>query len=230
MMRSGRQILGYVVRELRERVTAGVPPREVLSYIAGRTGDNERLAYTYLAEAFLQGNTFFFLLGPGPVDPTSTREVIDQLPDIFNEHKERWLPYPELRRVRDYLSFLEFARDEHVVVTVCGWRAGDEGYRLHGVYDVDSLEPVWSAKRGDKLRAAINRRLGDELVRFGPHDDWEHRNDRAMAGGLWGPQVPVMEFDAGGNVDNHLDVVSLATSEPYRRRWERLYPHHPVTP
>jgi hypothetical protein len=222
-------ILGYVVRRLREMRLGGASTGEMLAYLRERSGDDLMLPSRYLRAAFLQRtNVFFYILPPGPVD-TLTEETAAPYVD---EHRQDWEHqlFPELRRVRDYLSFLEFAKEEHLIVTVCGWRSGDEGYRLHGVYDADSLEPVWSAKRGEKLRAAINRRLGDELVRFGPHDDWEHRNDRAIAGDLWGPQAPVIEFDPEGRIENRLNLEALASSEPYRRRWERLYPHHPVTP
>ncbi|MDB4981378.1 MAG: hypothetical protein JWM82_2130, partial [Myxococcales bacterium] len=103
-----------------------------------------------------------------------------------------------------------------------------EGYRLHGVYDAKTYEPVWTAKRGEPLRAALNRRLGEELVRFGPHDQWERRNDPQIAGPLAGPQLPAIEFSQGGKMRNILSSKELAQEMPYSSRWSELYPDNPI--
>jgi hypothetical protein len=206
---------------------AGATAGEMVTYLEERTPRDHHLNSRYMRQAFCQTtNVFFYILPPGPIDEATNEGAVRYL----DEHRAEWevQRFPELPRLRDYVSFLELAKEEHLTVTVCGWMPGDEGYRLHGVYDADSGEPVWSGRRGEKLRAAINRRLGHELVRWGPHDDWEHRNDREVAGTLWGPQAPVIEFDHQGNIHNRLDLGALARSRPYRQHWARLYPHHPV--
>lgn len=225
------QILGHVIRTLREMAGSGEQANVILSYLRDRCGSNEHAPFRYLQEAFCQDNWFFFVIGPGvanfgSLDARKERAVLQRM----LEHRAEWegQRFPELPRVRDYFSFLEFARDERLMVTVCDVTPGTEEYRLHGVYDADSGEPVWSGRRGERLRAAINRRLGGELVRGGPHDDWEHRNDRAVAGSLWGPQAPVIEFNHQGQIRNYLTVADLARSWVHARHWDRLYPHHPV--
>lgn len=221
-------VLGHVVRTLREMVIRGERANAILGYLRDRCGTNDHLPFEYLRETFVQDNWFFFVIGPGVsrfgnLDAKTERMVQARL----IEHRDRWEKqrFPELPRVRDYFAFLEFARDERVTVTACDVPPGTEEYRLHGVYDADSGEPVWSGKRGEKLRGALNRRLGAELVRRGPHDDWEHRNDRDVAGSLWGPQAPAIAFDHQGGITNLLTLRDLARHQP---RWDQLYPHHPI--
>jgi hypothetical protein len=103
-----------------------------------------------------------------------------------------------------------------------------EGYRLHGVFDTKSYEPLWTGRRGENLRTALNRCLGSELVTCGPHDQWAHRNDQAIAGPWWGPQAPAIEFNNGKKIENLLSVRDLARSLPYGATWAELYPHHPL--
>jgi hypothetical protein len=223
-------VFGYVVRKIREMRASGTSPNEILQYVRSRCGQNDSLQYDYLNQAFLQGhrgNVFFFTIPPFSVlDPSSEQAAAK----LMDERKGEWTGalFPELPRVRDYFSFLELARDERLIVSVCGARDGANAYRLHGVYDADSGETAWSGKRGEQLRAALNRRLGAELVRFGPHDDWEHRNNPQVAGPLWGPQAPTIQFNPDGEITNYLRWQDMAQSWPYQRHWPRLYPHHEV--
>jgi hypothetical protein len=104
-----------------------------------------------------------------------------------------------------------------------------EPYRLHGVYERATNSQAWrGGGGGERLRAALNRCLGSELVRFGPHDDWMYRNDREVAGPSWGPQPPMIEFTPDGDIENYLTVEAMAKSSEYARRWSQLYPQHPV--
>lgn len=116
----------------------------------------------------------------------------------------------------------------YVLRDVDGFRL-HEPYRLHGVYREGSGgEAAWTAREGERLRALINRRLGDELVLFGPHDEWEHRNDPAIAGPYAGPLPPVIEFQSEQRIDNFVDTRRLADSWFYSSRWQQLYPGHPI--
>jgi len=308
-----RHVLGYVVRRMREMAVTGVPINEIIAYVRDRCGPDDHLQYDYLSAAFLQGNVFFFVVPPFSRLTDQAERSVAKL--VF-EHRAEWerQRFPEMMRVRDYFAFLQFAKEQKIVISVCaanpfagrfvgapgfgcydgasfvtsrevspnqGLIAADpnderlrvalntyaqpvsysdyvddlrsqgyrvlgpetgyviedstgrrlhEPYRLHGVYDADSGEPVWTSKRGERLRAGINRRLGNELVRFGPHDDWEHRNDRAIAGALCGPQLPVIKFGPQNEIDELLTVESMAGEWPYKRHWGRLYPDNPVNP
>jgi len=137
------------------------------------------------------------------------------------------------------LSYAEYARllaesGAHVLGSDAGYALVDdagrrfyEGYRLHGVYDAKTSEPVWTARRGEALRAALNRALGEDLVHGGPHDDWEHRNNSKLAGPWRGPQLPLIEFTAEGRIQNLLSQAELSRLQPYESRWAELYPVEP---
>jgi hypothetical protein len=284
-------------------------PSEIMAFLQEREGDDNFMPYGYLSAAFLQRGTFVYAFPPGPMDAEEERAFVD----LMMARRSEWevQAVPELMRLRDYLAFLQFAKDEDVVVTVRGANPasgqyirnkqfhcydGDlfvktrrsspnegliaadpqdtdlqasfakyshpisysqyvsmlsrrgyrvlgpgegyviedadgrrfyDGYRLHGVYDGSSHESAWTARRGEALRGKLNRLLGAELVRVGPHDDWEHRNERNMAGPLWGPQTPAIEFMPNQQIRNYLDVRGMARSWLHRRHWERLYPNHP---
>jgi hypothetical protein len=108
-----------------------------------------------------------------------------------------------------------------------GFRIHD-GYRLHGVYNQEN-ESAWTGKEGDRLRRSLNRHLGHELVRWGPHDDWQYRNDREIAGPLWGPLPPIMNFLPDGTIENYLTTRAMTSNcRFYEQRWSHLYPHHPT--
>lgn len=102
-----------------------------------------------------------------------------------------------------------------------------ESYRLHSVYDAQTYQPVWNQQTGERLREALNNQLGDELVKFGPHDEWEFRNDQKVAGPAWGPQLPAIQFDQKQSIQPVLTTVDLAQVFGIKQRWADLYPHHP---
>jgi hypothetical protein len=131
----------------------------------------------------------------------------------------------------DYVKALR-SRGLHVADAATGYVIQDEqghrfheSYRLHGVYHAKTNEPAWTSKTGETLRAALNRHLGAELVRWGPHDTWEFRNQPQIAGPLYGPQVPVLVFDHDQNIHERLAIGDLIRG-PYRFRWNELFPHH----
>jgi hypothetical protein len=212
-------ILGSVIRRLREMYLSGATAEAMMAYATARGGDSFG-GSRYLREAFCQKtNIFTYLLPPGPTDKNaeeSVRDVIEKTRDAWQSQR-----FPELMRLRDYFSFLEFARDEHLVITVCDAPPGAEEYRIHGVYDADSGEPAWSGRRGEKFRGALNRKLGRELVRRGPIDDGEP--PRA-------PEPPAISFNNKQEIRNLLDVRQLARAWPLSKHWSRLYPDHPVQP
>jgi hypothetical protein len=222
-------ILGPIVRQARSMRAGGASAGEVVAFLLRTTGKNDAYhLHDYLAEIFLQQKiAFMTTVSPRGINPAK-EDVVARLMD---QRQAEWLAQlgPTLPRARDYHAFLEIARDEKVIVTVCGFERESE-LLLHGVYDADSGQPAWSAKRGERLRGIINRRLGAELVRQGPHDDWEFRNDRHIAGSMYGPQAPTIEFTPAGDITNYVSWKDMARAWPYSRHWTRLYPNHPVSP
>ena len=135
----------------------------------------------------------------------------------------------------EYVNLLH-TRGLHVSSAAEGYLVADrqgqrfhESYRLHGVYRAKTHVPVWTSKTGENLRAALNRHLGAELVRWGPHDTWEFRNQARIAGPLFGPLLPVLAFNEDQHFEEKLIRRKLATG-PYRQRWDDLFPHHPPEP
>jgi hypothetical protein len=212
-------IFGFVIRRLRAMYLSGATAEALMAYVMERTGSPFHASH-YMRAAFCQkGNIFTYILPPGPTDEkieSGVREVIEKTRDEWQSQR-----FPELLRVRDYFSFLEFARDEHVDILVCDAPPGSAEYVLHGVYDADSGEPAWSGRRGEKFRADLNRRFGVEMVKVGPLDDWEKRRE---------PRLPVIGFHHDQHIRNYLDVRSLARHSPASKHWSRLYPDHPVQP
>jgi hypothetical protein len=114
--------------------------------------------------------------------------------------------------------------DQGYVVEDRAGRRLHEAYRLLGMYKVKTHEPAWTPADGERMRAALNRHLGRELVLSGPHDAWEYRNDRAVAGTLAGPLVPALEFDDNQYIRPILTAKELASLRPYEDRWSELFP------
>lgn len=99
------------------------------------------------------------------------------------------------------------------------------GYYLHGVYNKEGRSNAWTGSEGEKIRASLNRAMGQELVLFGPHDVWGRRLD-LDEGSLWrGPRPPVLFFLPDGSVEVRHDARSM---ELYYRYlgidWDSLYP------
>lgn len=118
--------------------------------------------------------------------------------------------------------------DQGYVVEDGAARRLHEGYRLLGVYSVTTGESAWTPADGERLRAAVNRHLGRELVLSGPIDAWEHRNDRRIEGAPVGPSLPALEFDANQYIRPILSFEELADLPFYRDRWREIFPDHPI--
>jgi hypothetical protein len=65
------------------------------------------------------------------------------------------------------------------------------GYCLHGVYSASNGSNAWTPAEGERIRAGLNRRLGEELVQCGPFDLWARRHQSQ-------PRFPILLFDAEG--------------------------------
>lgn len=99
------------------------------------------------------------------------------------------------------------------------------GYRLLGVYRESSGTSAWSGADGERMRWLLNRRMGEDLVQFGPHDDWDGRRLLEPDNPLRGPLAPALFFTPEGNVTVCFDAESI---ERYYRflkiDWDALYP------
>jgi hypothetical protein len=135
------------------------------------------------------------------------------------------LSYPDyVDRLRSKGIQVTGPEEGHALRAQDGWLLY-QGYRLHGVYSRADLGSMWTANSGDHLRAELNRRLGHDLIKAGPHDDWEFRNDREVAGPLSGPQPPVIEFQPGTKLLNLRSADEMRTLSPvYDNNWSDLYP------
>ncbi|HET7543472.1 MAG TPA: hypothetical protein VFK05_26545 [Polyangiaceae bacterium] len=301
------QILGTTIRQLRRMALGGASVEEIDAFLELRSFGRPLRVPESLDRAFLQRKLFMYRVAARREDTYANWAALIQ------ERRAEWERdfVPELMRLRDYFSFMQFAQQERVLVLVCaanpaagqwigrpgircydgalpvvsrvtapneGLLAADptdprlqqllnayekpltyadyvellraqglrvahansgylledalglrfhEEYRLHGVYDAETNESAWTSKNAQRLRAALNRQLGAELVRFGPHDDWEFKNDRA-AGPFFGPQIPALFFDHDQYISEVLTSDDLSELPPYRFRWNDLYPHHPI--
>jgi len=240
-------IIGTVILRLRTMRLSGERLPELLRFMKRAHPGDAFNHFGYLAVAF-RANKALALGMASENDPVHRDNLLERIEHLIDGAMPTWSTerFPALAHIRDYFSFLQFAKDQNIVVTVCGTtQPGDQSekrhntgdsdvpicrqpYRLHGAFDADTHEPAWTGSRGEHLRTTINRLLGEELVSFGPHDQWKHRNDHLIAGPLWGPQVPVIEFHANQQIRNILTVEELAQSFQYTGRWSTLYPHHPV--
>jgi hypothetical protein len=303
------QMLGFMLKALRDMAIQGTSAKHMLDYLRQRAFDDTYMPFQYMGAAFKQRNFFLY------ANPSSgfTEETERLWRERILLRRPEWETerLPELMRLRDYYSFLQFAEEQQAVVIVCGcnpasgqwigrpgvrcydgllpipsrWTAPNQGllaadpadqrlqdilnafdkplsyaayveqlahaglqvmnettgyvvqdamgnrlhdsYRLHGVYDAKSSEPRWTQKAGEQLRAALNRHLGSELVRWGPHDDWVFRNEKGVAGPWYGPHVPAIAFYPDQTLKNILETDALAAIfYLHRERWTELYPHH----
>jgi hypothetical protein len=105
------------------------------------------------------------------------------------------------------------------------------GYRLLGVYRGRSGASAWTGAEGEKIRWMLNRRMGEDLVQFGPHDDWEGRRCLEPGHPLRGPFSPALFFTSEGNVMVEFDAESIRdTYRFFGIDWDALYPNEPEVP
>jgi hypothetical protein len=220
---------GRVIRILREKRLAGASVADLLQFLKAVFPEYPGGRVNYLGEAFCRGSMLRVVFGIQIDEPDA--DALERTEEWIDQSRPEWSAQPiaDLFSLRDYFAFLEFSRDERLNLFVGGVGKDDQHYRLHGAYDSDSDAPVWSATRGERLRAALNRRLGKELVLRGPHDEWVHRNNPEKAGLLCGPQVPVIQFFGPEGIFKNL-VTVRALKSAYGAYWSRLYPDHPVKP
>ena len=102
------QILGPALRHLRRMAAAGAAPDEIDAFLKARSFGNTWLPYGYLDRAFLQRKMFMYAIGADP-EPMYQRWA-----ELIGEHQDQWRAerVPDLMRLRDYFSFMQFAQQE----------------------------------------------------------------------------------------------------------------------
>lgn len=119
------------------------------------------------------------------------------------------------------------ASEGHIVRNAAG-EAFYPGYYLHGVYRGDTRTNAYKGKEGEQLRYELNSRLGDEFVQWGPHDNWDIRDDNMIAP-MRAPQPPVIFFLPDGGMENRFDADSIEGYYTYLELdWLGLYPPIPA--
>jgi hypothetical protein len=133
------QHLGPVIRRLREMRLAGAGSFELMSHLRALFPDFRTLASKYMNRAFSEkGLKLELVLGFGKWNDHGPESEVWEMADRFiDQTKDYWSQsrFPELMRLRDYFSFLEFSAKHRAHVIVCdadynaGPLIGRSGYR-----------------------------------------------------------------------------------------------------
>jgi hypothetical protein len=215
-MRSGQGILGETIDRLRAARLAGTAVSRLVADLRAQ-GLELRSVAEHMAAAFCLSAQANIALIPktadGEPDPSILDEYIAMRVDAARERWQAAPPYPDLLRRRDRLAFEQVARRHGIVLIVCAAdraaAASQPGYRLHGAYKLESGANAWTGSMGQRLRAELNLRLGQELVQSGPHDTWAERLDLPESDPLRGPQPPVLFFLPNGEVEVRSDAKGM---------------------
>jgi hypothetical protein len=162
------------------------------------------------------------LLSADPDDPRLTRFLAALTPAMSYSNYVR-----DLAR----LGFHVDAAETGYLIRDASNNAFYHGYCLQGVYSADKRCSAWTGREGERIRAALNLRLGADLVQWGPHDDAEPRLRRHRTGALGpldGPHSLVLAVDPVGEIQVKWGARVLPGY--YRHlgiNWKSLYPDPP---
>src|SRR4051794_37294293 len=115
--------LGGVIRHLRAMRVAGASVPELATYLVGICLADDMGRNMYMCRAFCDFKLTFLERGARNLDSPEGQQKMEQFgAPIIDANREKWQTqrFPELLRHRDYFAFLQFARDEQLIVTVCG--------------------------------------------------------------------------------------------------------------
>jgi len=119
-------------------------------------------------------------------------------------------------------------RDEGYLIRDAAGAALFRGYQMHGAYRVEDGVNAWTGNEGEKIRAQLNRKMGAELVRSGPHDQSADRLALEKSNPLRGPKPPVLFFLPDGSVDVRKDARGIELFYRFLKiDWDELYPSVP---
>lgn len=112
-------------------------------------------------------------------------------------------PYADYVKELERLGFrVEGPEWGHIVRDTAG-NVFYPGYELLGVYSGTNRRSAWTSKDGERIRAMLNRRLGEDLIQRGPQHHAEGHAHRAEA------PFPALFFMPNGDVETRrtLDAV-----------------------
>jgi hypothetical protein len=221
------EIIGYFVDELCVRRAQGARASGLARFL-DENGIDIMDATKYFAAAFRTRFPFSFLLLTSQETGDLNEEGLDLIAEpLIDRARAQWAsapPYPDVASRRDREVFRAVAKRRRVNLLVQAVDPSSStptrvAYLLHGIYEKETGRNVWRPGEGEAIRDELNMRFGQELVRWGPQDQWEYRNDKESAGSTAGPQPPVICFEPDGNVWVYEDLDQL----------ERFYKSNEVT-
>lgn len=229
-MNSATEILGEIVDELRHRRLAKASVSQLVEELQNR--DVELVDVNkYFREAFGIDARANVAMMPrdsaGKLIPDIAEAQIGQQIDQNRPQWENAPPYPDLMRRRDREAFKAVARANGIVLIVCAAERSNpgKGYQIHGAYKQPSGVNAWTGNEGERLRGELNRKMGAELVRSGPLDQWAQRLALPEDDPQRGPRPPVLFFLPDGTVDVRMNAKSMELLYRFLKiDWDDLYP------
>jgi hypothetical protein len=224
------EILGEIVQDLRSRRLGGMSISQLVRHFHSQ-GMSVFAINQHFREAFALSHMANLNMLPKGEDGLPQDELLEGLiAEQVNANLEQWQaapPYPDLMRRRDREAFRQVAQRTGSVLIVCAADrvAGQREYLLHGVYKHGNGVNAWTAGEGEKIRAELNRRLGEELVRSGPLDNWEQRLELEEGDPRRAPRPPVLFFMPDGTVQARVDVKGMELLYRFLKiDWDAIYP------
>src|SRR5688572_19481928 len=108
------QVLGYIVRELREMAVRGASPLDMYLFLEARTSDL-LVRMDYMSAAFLQRSMEFMVRMS---TRTAAEGLKDRILELIHRRRDTWerQHFPELMRLQDYFGFSRFAMEQRLLV------------------------------------------------------------------------------------------------------------------
>jgi hypothetical protein len=130
---------------------------------------------------------------------------------------------PEGRKLRE--QRLQQARKQDYVLRDSSGNVYTSDYDLHGVYNTDGTNawPDDGPGGSNSLRARMNTRFDEPLVRHGPHDRWEEKTIYEKAKVNYGPKPPVTAYTPNGKVHLKTKTEMEAFYRANGIDWDGLY-------
>src|SRR4051794_26125329 len=105
--------IGAIVRVLRERRIAGATLPDLLNFMSTLMPGDRNGAINYIGDAFcVRSRLGLALMTPSPTDEAEPH-MLQRAEGFIDGKRATWetQPIPELMRIRDYLSFLQFSKE-----------------------------------------------------------------------------------------------------------------------
>src|SRR4051812_1948474 len=111
------QVLGHIVRELREMAVRGASPLDMHLFLEARASDGHA-RMRYMSAAFLQREMEFWVT---MTNRSGSEYLKDRILELIQRRRDTWerQRFPELMRLHDYFAFSRFAMEQRLLVFVC---------------------------------------------------------------------------------------------------------------